>query len=335
MRRIRVDPAAPDPAAIREAAGILRDGGLVAFPTETVYGLGANALDAAAVRRIFDVKGRPRYNPLIVHVPDEAHAAALAREWPSEARRLAAKFWPGPLTLVVRKLETIPDEVSAGLSTVGIRVPAHPVALALLREVDLPLAAPSANPFASISPTTGAHVEAGLGHRVELLLDAGPTPIGIESAVVDLTGHSPVLLRPGSIPAERLAEVAGALDLNVVHEAEDEPRLAPGMLRRHYAPKGAVRLFSEADRALAGADVEAARAEGQRVGALLLAPFDTELDHPILMPRDAVAYARQLYAALHTLDREQCDLILIEQVSETPEWRGVRDRLSRAGAERT
>ncbi len=333
MRRIRVDPAAPDSAVIREAAGILRDGGLVAFPTETVYGLGANAFDAAAVRRIFDAKARPGYNPLIVHVPNEAHAAALARGWPPEASRLAAAFWPGPLTLVVRKVETIPDEVTAGLPTVGLRVPAHPVALALLWEVELPLAAPSANPFASISPTTGAHVEAGLGHRVDLLLDAGPTPIGIESAVVVLSGQSPVLLRPGSIPAERLSEVAGALDLNVGPEADGAPQRAPGMLRRHYAPKGVVRLFSVADRELVRTEVDGARAAGQRVGALLLKPFAAAVDHPILMSDEAEAYARQLYAALHSLERSQCDLILIEQVPETPEWRGIRDRLSRAAAE--
>ncbi len=335
MRRILVDAAAPDPAAIREAAAILRGGGLVAFPTETVYGLGANALDAAAVRRIFDAKARPGYNPLIVHVPDELHAAALAREWPPPASRLAGAFWPGPLTMVVMKVDAIPGEVTAGLATVGLRVPAHPVALALLREVELPLAAPSANPFASISPTTAAHVEAGLSEGVDLLLDAGPTPIGIESAVVDLTGSVPLLLRPGSIQAERLADVAGALDLHSAEEAGDAPRRAPGMLRRHYAPKGVVRLFDIADAERVRAQVEAARAGGQRVGALLLTPIDAPVDHLVLMSHDAEAYARALYAALHTFDREQCELILIQRVADTPEWRGIRDRLNRAAAEST
>src|SRR5919202_2722131 len=211
MPTLPVDPEHPEPEPIARAAAVLKQGGLVAFPTETVYGLGANALDAAAVARIFAAKGRPAYNPLITHVADVAGARRLARHWPESAERLAAAFWPGPLTVVVPKRPEVPDAVTAGLDSVAVRVPAHPVALALLREAALPVAAPSANRSTQLSPTTARHVEQALGDRVDLILDGGPTRVGIESTVVDLTGDVPVLLRPGLLAARDLEPVVGAL----------------------------------------------------------------------------------------------------------------------------
>ncbi|HEY0970121.1 MAG TPA: L-threonylcarbamoyladenylate synthase, partial [Gemmatimonadales bacterium] len=211
MPTIRVDPVSPGPQVLAHAASVLRRGGLVAFPTETVYGLGANALDSDAVARIYAAKGRPSFNPLIVHVADATAARTLATAWPEAAERLAAAFWPGPLTMVLPKQPRVTDLVTAGLPSVALRVPAHPVALALLRAAGIPIAAPSANRYTELSPTSAAHVERGLGDRVELILDAGPTRVGIESTVVDLTGERPVMLRPGIISADALAAVVGPL----------------------------------------------------------------------------------------------------------------------------
>ncbi|MDF1501573.1 L-threonylcarbamoyladenylate synthase, partial [Roseisolibacter sp. H3M3-2] len=236
-----VDPAAPDPAVLAEAAAVLRAGGLVAFPTETVYGLGAHALDADAVRRIFAAKGRPSYNPLIAHAADADGARALAAAWPDAAERLAAAFWPGPLTLVLPKRPHVPDALTAGLPAVAVRVPAHPVALALLRAAALPVAAPSANRFTELSPTTAAHVAKALGDRVDLIVDGGPAGVGIESTVVDLTGARPALLRPGPLGAEAIGAVLGETPTpGAVPDRVDAPRAAPGMVERHYAPRAEV-----------------------------------------------------------------------------------------------
>ncbi len=207
----RVDPQRPDEATIARAAEILRGGGLVAFPTETVYGLGANALDPAAVDRIYAAKGRPSFNPLIVHVADADHVLDVAAAWPDNAERLARAFWPGPLTLVLPKRPEVPSSVTAGLDTVAVRVPSHPVARALLVAAGIPIAAPSANRSSEVSPTTGAHVEKSLGDAVDLILDAGPTLVGIESTVVDLTFDPPAILRPGIITREDLALVIGEI----------------------------------------------------------------------------------------------------------------------------
>src|SRR5256714_6423360 len=228
--------------AIASAASVLRGGGLVAFPTETVYGLGANALDVNAVARIFAAKGRPAYNPLIVHIPDVVSARELVRDWSTQAERLAAKFWPGPLTLVMRKREIVPDVVTAGVDSVALRVPSHPVALALLCAVRLPLAAPSANRSTELSPTTAQHVARSLGGRIDLILDGGPTDVGIESTVVDLRGDRPVILRPGLIGARELEPLVRELGTpNETHG--DAPRPSPGMLDRHYAPRAPLVLF--------------------------------------------------------------------------------------------
>jgi L-threonylcarbamoyladenylate synthase len=323
-----------DERTIADAARLLRGGGLVAFPTETVYGLGAHALDERAVRRIFEAKGRPSYNPLIVHVSSVAEAQRVAAEWPPEAARLAERFWPGPLTLVLPKGAEVPDTVTAGLPSVAVRVPAHPVAHALLRVAGIPVAAPSANRSSELSPTTARHVEKSLGDRVALILDGGPTPGGIESTVLDLTGDAPVLLRPGLVSPAELARVVGPVARRGTVPEGDRPRPAPGMLERHYAPRAALVLFDRGDLADGKALARRLRAEvarGGRVGALVrertAVPW---ADRVIEMPPAPDAYARRLYAALHELDDAGCTLIVAERVPGDEGWAAVADRLERA-----
>jgi L-threonylcarbamoyladenylate synthase len=325
-----LDPTHPDESVLRRAGAILRAGGIVAFPTETVYGLGANALDRSAVRRIFQVKGRPEYNPLIVHVSSAAAAHELAAEWPAGAAQLAARFWPGPLTLVLRKRSLISDEVTAGLPTVALRVPRHPVALGLLSAAGVPIAAPSANRFTRISPTTAQHVVNGLASGIDLILDAGPTPVGIESTVVDLSGAHPVLLRPGTILREALEEVVGPVATPSSSRDDTVARPSPGMLRQHYSPRAELRLFRSTERDAMERLVRQAAESGPDTGGLLLRPLDAPLTYPIIMPADPAAYAARLYSALHELDAAGCALIVADAVPEEPEWAGVRDRLSRA-----
>ncbi|MDI6869750.1 MAG: L-threonylcarbamoyladenylate synthase [Bacillota bacterium] len=243
-RVVRVDPVHPAPGALREAGEVLRGGGLVAFPTETVYGLGADALNPAAVRRIFAAKGRPGDNPLIIHVADRESLAGLVKEVPEAARALMDRFWPGPLTLVLPKAELVPDEVTAGLATVAVRMPNHRVALGLIAAAGVPVAAPSANRSGRPSPTTAAHVWEDLGGRVEFILDAGPTGVGVESTVVDLTGPRPVVLRPGGLALEDLRQVAGevTVDPALLGREVDRPR-SPGLKYTHYAPKAPLTLI--------------------------------------------------------------------------------------------
>lgn len=328
MRILPTDARSPSLHSIREAADLLRRGGLVAFPTETVYGLGANALDAAAVARIYEAKGRPAYNPLIVHVVDRNAADRVVERWSNAAERLAEAFWPGPLTLVLPKKSVVPDSVTAGLPTVAVRVPSHPVAHALLAAADLPVAAPSANRSMMLSPTTAAHVARSLGPEVDLLLDAGPTPVGIESTVIDLTRDAPMLLRPGMISLTRLESVLGGPVAEVDAGRNGEaPRASPGMLDRHYAPRAELVLAPyERTRSLI---IEMAAA-GRRVGALLIGPAPA---HGVIvqqMPSTADEYAARLFDALHQLDDAGVDIIVAERVPQAPEWAGVRDRLERA-----
>ncbi|HEX6815897.1 MAG TPA: L-threonylcarbamoyladenylate synthase [Gemmatimonadaceae bacterium] len=332
VRYLTVDPERPDAEIVRRAGDVLRRGGLVAFPTETVYGLGANALDANAVSRIFAAKGRPTYDPLIVHVLNASAARAVAREWPEAADRLAEAFWPGPLTLVLPKRPLVPDIATAGLDTVAVRVPSHPVARAILEAANVPIAAPSANRFTGLSPTKAEHVARALGDRVDLIVDGGPTMVGIESTVVDLSGDGPVVLRPGTIPAPALAAAIGALDIAVADArgGGTMPRRAPGMLDRHYAPRARIELFDDASRRAAARSAATYTARGETVGALLLAPLGEAVTHPMHMPNDPAAYARALYDALHTLDASGCQVVLVEAPPETAAWAGVRDRLSRA-----
>mgnify|MGYP002780695115 CR=1 FL=1 len=257
MEQLTIDADAIAPAALARAAERLRAGGLVAFPTETVYGLGAHAMDAAAVARIYATKGRPAHNPVIVHVADEAAARAITAGWPPIAAQLAARWWPGPLTLVLPRADGVPDIVTAGLAKVGVRVPAHPVALALLRAAALPIAAPSANRSDAVSPTTAAHVRESLGDAADvLLLDGGPCTVGIESTVLDVSGDVPVLLRPGGIARTAIERELG-IAVRLAGEAarDDAPRTSPGQLAKHYAPRA---------RVVAGRDRRGARAARRR-----------------------------------------------------------------------
>jgi L-threonylcarbamoyladenylate synthase len=344
----RVDPQRPDEATIARAAEILRSGGLVAFPTETVYGLGANALDPAAVDRIYAAKGRPLFNPLIVHVADADHARDVASAWPDNAERLARAFWPGPLTLVLPKRPEVPASVTGGLDTVAVRVPSHPVARALLTAARIPVAAPSANRSTEVSPTTGSHVEKSLGDAVDLILDSGPTTVGIESTVVDLTFDLPAILRPGMITREDLARVIGEIgqgrylmEFRPSQPAQgapssahlgDAPRRSPGMLHRHYAPRASLVLV---DREKVGRLIEDEERAGRSVGAILIVvgiPV-TDTRRCIKLAGDPTQYAASLYAALHDLDDAGVDVIVVERPPEQPEWQAVLDRLAR-GAHR-
>lgn len=327
MDLIRVDPRAPDPAAIARAADVLRAGRLVAFPTETVYGLGANALDAEAVARIYAAKGRPSYNPLIVHVADTRDALLVAADWPDSAEKLARLFWPGPLTLVLPKKPNVPDAVTAGLPSVAVRVPAHPVAHALLAAARLPVAAPSANRSMLLSPTSAAHVAKSLGDSVDVILDGGPTNVGIESTVVDLTTPAPTLLRPGMISADQLAAVLGPLAI-AGPVAGDSARSSPGMLDRHYSPHARLLLVEAGD----VRDVVAREhAGGRAVGALVItADAAPETARVTRLPDDAGIYASRLYESLHAMDDAGCDVIVVERVPPGADWAGVRDRLERA-----
>ncbi|MEX2178575.1 MAG: L-threonylcarbamoyladenylate synthase [Gemmatimonadaceae bacterium] len=330
MRVIHVNAQAPERSALREAAELLRGGGLVAFPTETVYGLGANALDANAVDRIYQAKGRPPINPLIVHVSTIAEARALTTNWTLAADRLAGAYWPGPITLVVRKAAHIPDIVTAGGDTVGLRVPGHPVALALIEMAGVPIAAPSANRSNQVSPTTAQHVARGLAGRVDLVIDAGATTIGIESTVVDATGDVPRILRPGMITRDAVARVAGSAEIAATASA-GAPR-SPGLLERHYAPGARVVLFTPASRDAVMGDARVALDMGRRVGGMLFGGSEQTLTLQVTMPADPDGYARALYAALHQMDDAECDAVLIELPPDTAAWAGVMDRLRRAAA---
>ena len=334
MALFDVDPQHPDPSIIKRAADILRDGGLVAFPTETVYGLGANAFDADAVARIFEAKARPAWNPVIAHVTTLDDARALTTAWPAVATVLAKAFWPGPLTLVLPKHESVPDIVSAGLPAVAIRIPSHPVARALIAALGAPVAAPSANRFTELSPTTAAHVQESLGDRIDMILNGGPSDVGIESTVVDLTGEIPVLLRPGVISREMLAQATQMSISSTQNEARDNtPRHSPGMVERHYAPRADVWLFtSDNSNEMRQSMTKEFPVESGRMSALVL---DWSLALPahvrvIRMPNDPLAYARRLYATLHELDHDGFAIIAIERPPQTDAWDGIHDRLKRA-----
>ena len=305
----------PNPAEIARAAGLLRAGELVAFPTETVYGLGANALSPQAVRKIYAAKGRPSTSPLIVHVSDAKMARTLVTHWPPLAEKLAAKFWPGPLTLVLPKHPSIPDEVTAGLATVGIRVPAHPVALALLEAAQIPIAAPSANFFTGLSPTTAEHVRANFGDAL-LVLDGGPCDVGIESTVIALHDDAIVILRPGMISIDDLRSFSENIRL-AAEPASESGHASPGQHRKHYSPRTPLHLGKPL-------------ANGQGAYLYWREPLDSA--HSLRMPSEPAAYAASVYETLHALDHENLDWIAVEPLPESPEWDGIRDRLRRAAA---
>ncbi len=328
---LTIDSLCPNPVAITRAVEVLRSGGLVAFPTETVYGLGADARNAAAVRAIFAAKGRPSNNPLIVHVADATGARLLTTFWNDAAEQLAARFWPGPLTLVLPRGNIVPDAVTAGGSTVAVRVPAHPVTLALLRAAALPVAAPSANRAGSLSPTLAAHVLASLDGRFDLLLDGGSTARGVESTVVDMTTHPPRLLRPGPIALADLKRVIGPINRGgAATDDRDAPLPSPGMSRRHYAPRTRLECVERNGEAR----VQLLRKEGHKVGWLALADVAAIPSvRVIAMPLEPAAYAARLYAALHELDAASLDVIVVSLPPRTDEWLTIHDRLSRAAAD--
>jgi L-threonylcarbamoyladenylate synthase len=306
----------PTEEALQRAAELIRAGKLVAFPTETVYGLGANAHDAAAVEAIYLAKGRPRLSPIIVHVASREMAQTLVTSWPPEAETLARRFWPGPLTLVLPKAPSIPDVVTAELDTVGIRLPAHPVALELIRRAGVPIAAPSANRFTQLSPTRAEHVEAAFGDEVALILDGGPTQVGIESTVLSLGAATPRLLRPGMVTQEEIEGLIGPVE--AAGRIENGAHPSPGMHRRHYSPRTPLILVRDGVLPAAGR------------GAYLWIRHPAPAAEAAQMPGDPRRYAEILYQTLHRLDSAGFDWIAVEPPPAEPAWLALLDRLTRA-----
>jgi L-threonylcarbamoyladenylate synthase len=319
--------------AVERAVTLLRSGEAVALPTETVYGLAANALNVEAVSRIFLIKGRPSHNPLIVHVGSLAMAMECTVEWPDNAAKLAGAFWPGPLTVVVRRSSLVPDIVTAGGDTVALRWPAHPFMRAVINLAGFPLAAPSANLSGEISPTSARHVQRSLGDKLRLIVDAGQAQVGIESTVVDCTGSIPRILRPGIISGTQIAaELKFAKASNFDPSHAMGPLRSPGLLEKHYAPKARVIIRSWKN-------------EKDLVQAIRVAGFSPKEAHLIVhteiprtnvfgqisvIPLDAEAYARAIYSELHQRDEAGARLIVVEQLPDTSDWEGINDRLRRA-----
>lgn len=302
---------------LKRAAQILKEGGLVVFPTETVYGLGANALDPQAVSKIFEVKKRPRFDPLIVHLTGAEEAKKYVEEWLPLADELSQAFWPGPLTLVLYKNQLIPPIVTAGLATVALRVPSHPVAQELLKEARIPIAAPSANPFGFVSPTRAEQVEETIGKEVDLILDAGPTPLGLESTVISLVAGKPEILRLGSLPLEEIKKICPGIEI-----AKKKEVISPGQLKRHYATKTPLKIF-----------------QGQPVkekNAALLAfsekpKFSSFKEIKVLSPtKDLKEAAANLFSFLYELDKKNYEAIYVEPVPEEGLGRAIMDRIKRA-----
>jgi L-threonylcarbamoyladenylate synthase len=319
-------------SAIAEAAEILRRGGLVAFPTETVYGLGANALDAAAVAGIFAAKQRPAWDPLIVHVDSWAMLERVAAEISPRARSLARAFWPGPLTLLLPKHADLPSAVTAGRPLVGVRWPQHPASLALIHAAGTPIAAPSANLFRHVSPTTAAHVLEDLDGRIDMVLDGGPTELGLESAVVDPNTEPPTLYRPGILTIDQLSAVVGRMHLYTPPKKDNWPEAlpSPGLDTRHYAPEAVVVLIDSAESLLRTA---ALQAPGAKVGVLLPEDWPTPAGVAIFVWgawQDAAALAHNLYAGLRWLDEQGLDVILCPVPPHGAEFAALRDRLFKA-----
>jgi L-threonylcarbamoyladenylate synthase len=313
------------PKALRKAAALLKNSDVVAFPTETVYGLGADAFNPAAVRKIFATKGRPADDPLIVHVASLKDVLRVASAVPAVARKLMNAFWPGPLTLVLPASKSIPKIVTAGLSTVGVRMPAHPVALALCKAVG-PIAAPSANSFGRPSPTQAKHVYADLRGKIPLILDSGSTDIGIESTILSLAGK-PMLLRPGKITLEQLKKLLP--DITVVTRAKGKP-LAPGMKYRHYSPKIPVILVTKPTAGRLRRVVEEEQQKGLRVGLLCSGKYRVSADKTLAVGRTPVSAAKKLFGALRRLDTQGVDVIVTEGLPETGFGHAVMNRLRRA-----
>ena len=321
--------------AILRAAQLLRAGEIVALPTETVYGLAANALDEKAVAKIFQIKGRPANNPIIVHVASNEMAQRCAKNWPELAGKLSKAFWPGPLTLVLPRAENIPDIVTAGGATVGVRWPSHPFIQAVIRECGFPLAAPSANLSNRVSPTNAEHVRRQLGGKIPLIVDGGQSQVGIESTVLDLTVAPPRILRPGMVHAESLAVVCGEVQSPKSKvQSRDSTLRSPGLLAKHYSPKAKLVVLSWRDDA--ELQFQLSTFNFQLSTCFIIAhtkiPSGEKFSRVSVIPHDAEAFARAIYAELHRCDEAGAKWIVIEAPPELPEWGGIADRLRRAAA---
>jgi L-threonylcarbamoyladenylate synthase len=319
-------------AAVKRAVELLRAAEVVALPTETVYGLAANALDARAVSRIFEIKGRPAHNPVIVHVASVEMAKRCVKEWPAIADKLAKAFWPGPLTMVLPRAASIPDVVTAGGETVGVRWPSHPFIQEVIRACDFPLAAPSANLSNQVSPTNAEHVARQLSGKIPLIVDGGQAQVGIESTVMDLTVHPPRLLRPGMIHEQALMAVTR--DLTLGFGDSEEILKSPGQLARHYAPKAKLMVLKWRNETDLNAQIASLKKKFPQphVIAHTHIPAQAGFGSVSVIPHDAEAYARALYAELHRCDELGAGLILVEAPPETSEWRAIADRLKRASS---
>ena len=324
---LTIDPLNPSPEAIEQAARLIKEGELVAFPTETVYGLGANALNADAVREIYEAKGRPSQNPIIVHVSGKAQAQALVTEWTDNAEKLAEAFWPGPLTIVLKKNEKIPDVVTGGGPTVALRCPDDETALMLIETSGVPIAAPSANNSGNISPVDGIHVQKDLDGKIAMILDSGQVPGGIESTVIDLSSAHPRLLRPGLLSITEIENVIGPVERGALTMNDESPARSPGLQKRHYAPRTPLKAWN---------DEEIQDLIKQDQPFALVHFENTNIDHnkmiDVVLTKEPHEYAHDLYKALHILDTKNLKAIFFEMPPQEDEWLGIRDRLMRASA---
>lgn len=327
---IKINKNSPEVSKIKLAAEVIKKGGLVAFPTETVYGLGADALNEKAVKKIFKVKGRPADDPIIVHVADRKELKRLAEEIPEEAEELIERFWPGPLTLVLKKTERVPKVTTGGLETVAVRMPDNAIALSLIKEAGTPIAAPSANLFGKPSPTSAKHVEHDLGGKVDLIIDGGSTRIGVESTVLDVTSSPPVLLRPGGVTLEELKEVVGEILLHpAVKGRASRVARAPGMKYRHYAPKAKL-ILVEGKPERVRRKIQQLLKKFKSPGVITTNEKHSYNGEVVFVGSEAKEIARNLFKVFREFDERGVDVILAESISETGLGLAVMNRLKKA-----